>query len=106
MADADMIVRFACIVRKDERASAFVSYCPALDIYSQGETEEEAIAGIQSAVALYLKAALRRAALNNSGGPGTSRVGTAVPPHSLKQVEVPVTLPGNDPAVCPPAVGR
>lgn len=43
-------------VRYDAASKTFVSYCPALDVYSQGVNETEARAAIEGAVALYLAA--------------------------------------------------
>ncbi len=51
--------RLACRVRRDEQTDVFVSVCPSMNVYSQGETEDEAIAAIKSAVGLYIKAAFR-----------------------------------------------
>jgi predicted RNase H-like HicB family nuclease len=45
------------LVRHDDEASVFVSQCPALGIYSQGETIAEAREAINSAVAMYLATA-------------------------------------------------
>jgi predicted RNase H-like HicB family nuclease len=41
-------------VRWDAQAQVFVSYAPALELYSQGPTEEEAFRAIESAMRLYL----------------------------------------------------
>ena len=41
-------------VRWDEPAHVYVSYAPALELYSQGPTEEEALRAIESAMRLYL----------------------------------------------------
>ena len=49
-------IDLACVIRRDKQASIFVSHCPNLNLYSQGETEEEAIGAITSAVVLYFKA--------------------------------------------------
>ncbi len=48
--DAQLHVR----VRWDEPSETFVSYAPALDIYSQGETHQEAIRAIEGAMRMYL----------------------------------------------------
>jgi predicted RNase H-like HicB family nuclease len=39
--------------RRDESASVVVSHAPALDVFSQGRTEREALHAIESAVRLY-----------------------------------------------------
>lgn len=36
----------AMIVRYDEQAKSFVSYCPVLDLYSQGKTRERAMTAL------------------------------------------------------------
>ena len=41
-------------VRYDEEAKQWVSVCPVLDLYSQGDTEEQAICNIHEAVSLFL----------------------------------------------------
>ena len=44
-------------VRRDDIASVFVSHAPALDVFSQGSTEREALHAIESAVRLYFATA-------------------------------------------------
>jgi predicted RNase H-like HicB family nuclease len=51
-------IQMNCGVRPDDDTGLFVSYCPTLDIYSQGGSEDEAIEAIKSAVALRLSTAL------------------------------------------------
>ena len=41
-------------VRYDEETKQWVSVCPVLDLYSQGDTEEQAICNIHEAVSLFL----------------------------------------------------
>jgi predicted RNase H-like HicB family nuclease len=45
-------------LRWDEPARVFVSYAPALDIYSQAPTREGALRAIESAIRLHLVTAL------------------------------------------------
>jgi predicted RNase H-like HicB family nuclease len=40
-------------IRRDDSASVFVSHAPALDVFSQGRTDREALHAIESAVRLY-----------------------------------------------------
>ena len=47
-------------VRWDEQAHVFVSHAPALDIYSQGVTHEDAIRAIESAMRMYLITAVEQ----------------------------------------------
>ena len=56
MSTLSIMFQLTCGVRWDEQAGVFVSSCPSMNVYSQGETEDEAIAAIKSAVGLYLKA--------------------------------------------------
>jgi predicted RNase H-like HicB family nuclease len=51
-------------VRRDDVARVFVSHVPALDVYSQGRTEREAIHAIESAVRLYVVTAHDRGFLH------------------------------------------
>ncbi len=51
-------------VRRDDIASVFVSHAPALDLYSQGRTEREALHAIENAVRLYFVTAHDRGFLN------------------------------------------
>ena len=44
-------------LRHDPGASVFVSHCPALKIFSQGESKEEAVEAIREAASLYLQTA-------------------------------------------------
>ena len=57
--------------RKDEQAGVFVSFCPALNIYSQGVTEEDAHKALQETIELYLETCyehgILRAELKKSG---------------------------------------
>ena len=69
-------------VRWDEPSKVFVSHAPALGIYSQGPTREDAVRAIESAMRMYLVTAvetnkigavLERFAEATSGiGPGSS----------------------------------
>ena len=45
-------------VRWDDAAGVYVSYAPALDIYSQGKTQDDAIRAIEGAMRMYLITAL------------------------------------------------
>src|SRR5687767_12373843 len=75
-------VNLSGAIRKDDAANVFVSYCPALKLYSQGEDETQALEAIKSAVTLYLATCIDRgqldAALRAVGFDKTS-VGGMVP---------------------------
>ncbi len=45
--------RFSAVIQKEEKW--YVSWCPELDIASQGETIEEAIESLKEAIELYLE---------------------------------------------------
>ena len=49
-----VIVNLQGAIRKDPAADVFVSYCPALKLYSQGEDEDQAMDALKSAVSLFL----------------------------------------------------
>lgn len=46
--------------RRDDDTGIFVSWCPPLNIYSQGETAQEAVSAAQSAASMFLKHCLRK----------------------------------------------
>jgi len=50
-------VRVQGAVKRDEQAKVYVSYAPALRLYSQGNTQDQAIEALKSAIGLYLKVA-------------------------------------------------
>lgn len=47
--------------QSEENYDVWVSYCPALDVYSQGTSEAEARAAIENAVAMYIRQTEKRA---------------------------------------------
>lgn len=47
-----------------EKPGLYVSYCPALDLYSQGKTIREAKENITEATCLFLESCLQRNTLN------------------------------------------
>ena len=52
-------VKVNVTVEPDKEAGVFVSHCPVLRIFSQGETEEQAKEAIEEAITLHLKTAFR-----------------------------------------------
>jgi predicted RNase H-like HicB family nuclease len=72
-------VNLSGAIRHDEDAGVFVSYCPALKLYSQGESEVQAMEALKSAVGLFLTTCFERnqldAALRDAGFNQTSAVG-------------------------------
>jgi predicted RNase H-like HicB family nuclease len=57
MATIELTINMECGIGRDEDADVYVSHCPALNVYSQGETEEEALEAIKSAVSMHLTTA-------------------------------------------------
>jgi predicted RNase H-like HicB family nuclease len=57
--------------REDKTAQGFVSYCPTLNVYSHGDSPEEAMTHLKQSVVLYLETCLKRETLDrvlkNSG---------------------------------------
>jgi predicted RNase H-like HicB family nuclease len=64
-------VNLSGAIRRDPDVGVFVSYCPALKLYSQGEDELQALEALKSAVGLYLTTCFMRgqwdAALREAG---------------------------------------
>lgn len=58
-------VRFSLqgAIREDKDTASFVSYCPALDLYSAGRTRPEAKRALQSAVDLFVRSCYSRGIL-------------------------------------------
>jgi predicted RNase H-like HicB family nuclease len=54
-----------CTVRRDTK-DRWITGCPALDIYSQGKTEEEAKRCLKEAIELWVEDCLERDALNEA----------------------------------------
>ena len=50
-------------VEVNKKGKVYVSRCPSLDVYSQGDTEEEAIEHIQEALRLFLVSCFERRVL-------------------------------------------
>jgi hypothetical protein len=50
------VVTLACFVSLEQVSGCFVGHCPALNVFSQGETETEALRALQSAVKMHVAA--------------------------------------------------
>ena len=105
VSNVQIVANLIGLVRKDTEADVFVSHCPSLGLYSQGETEDEAVEAIRSAVHLYLDAAYAHDRLDlvlRRGGfrpiePGTPQPQpfdeyVAIGAQEAKQVEIKVPL--------------
>lgn len=107
MATVEFTINMNCSVERDEDVDGFVSHCPTLDVYSQGETEEEALEAIKSAVTMHITTAfdfnrlekvLRKAGFERFSKPGqrpgpvlgdAEYVSVAVTPDpKMKQVRI------------------
>jgi predicted RNase H-like HicB family nuclease len=51
--------------RWDEQAQVFLSFCPALKIYSQGTSREDAVESLQETIMLYVETCLERGILES-----------------------------------------
>lgn len=56
----DLKFRLQGLIREDKETGAFVSYCPALDLYSAGKTRPDAKSALRGAVQMYIKICLSR----------------------------------------------
>ena len=72
-----------------KEGGVYVSYCPALDVYSQGESEDEASANLIEALQLFVQSCYERGTL----GAVMRERGFAVEPDAPAAVEV---LPDGD----------
>lgn len=54
------------VVHKDNQAKVYVSHAPALNVYSQGRTEHEAVLALEQAVRSYIIAVHRRGYLERA----------------------------------------
>ena len=57
--------RLKFATRRDDEANVHVGYCPALKLYSQGRTDEEAGRAIVSATSLFIVACYERDILHS-----------------------------------------
>lgn len=60
----DLSFRLLCTLKKDGKR--WVAGCPKLDIFSQGETEEQAKAALDEAIKLWLESCLDRRVLDEA----------------------------------------
>jgi len=71
-------------IRRDDETDCFVSYCPALDLYSAAKTRMEAKRALQGAVDLYVRLCYQREIL-----------GRVL--HEKGFTLLPSNIPGNNP---------
>lgn len=76
-------MRLQGATRYDEETKSFVGFCPALKVYSQGKTEDEAKRALESTLALYVETCYTRNILQSV----LSRAGfKSFPPGSARSV--------------------
>jgi predicted RNase H-like HicB family nuclease len=66
MTPVQVSFRLQFVTRRDDEANVYVGYCPALKLYSQGTTEQEAGEAVVSAVKLFLVACYERDLLHSA----------------------------------------
>jgi predicted RNase H-like HicB family nuclease len=54
MASVKIHLQLDCTVREDKQTDCYVGHCPALDVFSAGNTELEALESIRSALSMYV----------------------------------------------------
>lgn len=54
------------IIRYDERAKAYISYCPSLDLYSQGTTKTRALEAIQDTIESWINICSKHGTLDEA----------------------------------------
>jgi predicted RNase H-like HicB family nuclease len=60
MAEIGLEFRLSFATRRDDAADVFVGYCPALDVYSQGRSREEAEDAVVDAAQLFIVSCYER----------------------------------------------
>ena len=64
MGEIHIKVQFRAEARVWKDEGEFVSHCPALDVHSQGETEQEALENLFEATQLFVLSCFERGTLN------------------------------------------
>lgn len=86
---------------KKEESDLYVSYCPVLDLYSQGRTEKEAKNNIIEAVGLFIQTAYEAGTLKDVLADCGFSFATGAPPKRKKRkldycgrtVKIPTEIP-------------
>jgi predicted RNase H-like HicB family nuclease len=61
---ANVVLRLSAMIRSE--AGSWLAGCPSLDLYTQGDTEEEAKANLQEAVELWIDSCIERNTLGRA----------------------------------------
>ena len=56
----DINVNLKCLIRFDPNSKNYVSWCPGLDLFSQGDTIQESEDSIKNSIILHLKTIFER----------------------------------------------
>ncbi len=64
LGSVSLVVRLKCFVEEED--GLWVAGCPSLDVFSQGDSEEEARASIEEAVKLWFESCLERNTLTQA----------------------------------------
>ena len=59
-----MNVKLPATVKKSDQGNWYVSCCPVLDVFSQGETKEKALSNLSEALRLFFLSCLERGTLD------------------------------------------
>ena len=71
----------------------FVSHCPSLDVYSQGHTEDEAVAMLAEALQSFIESCYRRGVLESVLNEcGFEAVSEMPPIDDVPMIDVPIPL--------------
>ncbi len=46
-------VKLPALVKKEKRGRRYISWCPVLDVYSQGESRDKALSNLSEALRLF-----------------------------------------------------
>lgn len=97
-------------IKRNKEQGIFISCCPVLDIYSQGETEEEAKKNIIEATRLFITSCFERGTLDSvlkeCGFTAIKQSGSIKKPvlipkdHKFFKVPIPFNVTGGCPTEC------
>lgn len=61
-----LVASVACALRRDDETGVYVSFCPALSLYSQGTSEEQSRQALEGAIKLFLSTCYDRKQLDRA----------------------------------------
>jgi len=103
-------VKLPALVKKEKRGRVYISSCPVLDVYSQGESREKALANLKEALRLFFISCFERgtlpAVLKGSGFQLIEKRGVKAVPFPSKYDSINLPLPFQIPAKADPAEWR